>query len=45
MSSPVLDQCRNGRPELVEEITELKPLLHVEWDISHAAGVYGPEAA
>ena len=40
MSSPALDQCGNGRTELVEEITQLKALLHVERTISHAAGVY-----
>jgi hypothetical protein len=40
VSSPALEKCRNGRTELVEEITELKALLRVERNISHAAGVY-----
>jgi len=29
VSSPALEQCRNGRAEFVEEITELKALLRV----------------
>ena len=41
VSSPALEQCGNGRTELVEEITQLKALLRVERDIGHAAGVYG----
>ena len=41
MSSPALEQCGNGRTEFVEEITQLKALLCVERNISHAAGVYG----
>ena len=41
VSSPALEQCGNGRTELVEEITQLKALLRVERNISHAAGVYG----
>jgi hypothetical protein len=41
VSSPALEQCGNGRPELVEEITQLKALSRVERNLSHAAGVYG----
>jgi hypothetical protein len=40
MSSPALEQCGNGRAELVEQITELKALLGIERNVSHAAGVY-----
>ncbi len=39
--SPALDQCGNRRAELLEDITQLKALLRVERNISHAAGVYG----
>lgn len=39
VSSPALEQRRNGRAELVEEITELKSLLCVERNISHAIAV------
>ena len=41
VSSPALEQCGNGRTELVEEITQRTALLGVEWDIRHAAAVYG----
>jgi hypothetical protein len=41
VSSPPLQQCGNGRTELVEEITQLMALLRVERNIRHAAGVYG----
>jgi hypothetical protein len=41
MGSPVLQQCGNGRTELVEKITQLHALLRVERNIGHAAGVYG----
>jgi hypothetical protein len=41
VSSPILEQCGHGGTKLVEEITQLKALLRVERDISHAAGVYG----
>ena len=40
VSSPTLEQCGNGRTELVEEITQLTALLRVERHISHPAGVY-----
>jgi hypothetical protein len=46
VSSPAADQCGNARTELIEEITQLKALLRVERNISHAAAVYeGPKAA
>ena len=41
VSSPALEQGRNGRAEFVEKITELQALLRVERNISHAAEVYG----
>jgi hypothetical protein len=41
VSSPALEQGRNGRAELVEKITELEALLHIERNIGHEAGVYG----
>jgi len=41
VTSPALKQCGNGRPEFVEEITQLIALLRVERNFSHAAGVYG----
>jgi hypothetical protein len=40
VSSPALDQCGHGRTELGEEIAQLMPLLRVERNIGHAAGVY-----
>jgi hypothetical protein len=40
VSSPAPEQCGNGRTELVEEIAQLKALLRVERNTSHAAGVY-----
>jgi hypothetical protein len=40
VSSPALEQCGNGRTELIEEITQLKALLCVERNLSHAARVY-----
>jgi hypothetical protein len=44
VSSPSLEQGRSGRTEFVEKITELKALLRVERNISHAAEVYGPDS-
>ena len=41
VSSPALEQGRNGRAEFVEKITELQALLHIKWNISHGAEVYG----
>jgi len=45
VSSPALEQGRNGRAEFVEKITELKALLRVQRNISHAAAVYGGQEA
>ena len=41
VSSPSVEQGGNGRAELVEKITELTALLHVQPSISHEAEVYG----
>jgi hypothetical protein len=41
VSSPALEQCGNGRTELIEEITQLMALVRVERNIRHATGVYG----
>jgi hypothetical protein len=41
VSSPALEQCGNGRTELVEEVTQLMALVRVERNIRHAAEVYG----
>jgi hypothetical protein len=41
VSGPALEQGRNGRAELLEEIAERTTLLRVQRNISHAVEVYG----
>ena len=44
MSGPTLEQRRNGRAELLEQIAELTALLRVQRNIGHAVEVYGPSS-
>jgi hypothetical protein len=39
VSSPALEQCGNGRTELIEEITQLIALLRVERTSAAANGL------
>jgi hypothetical protein len=39
LGDPARDECRNGRTQFVEEITQFIALLRVERSLSHAARV------